>query len=711
MTVNQTLNQVIHSTVFQKVMKQKMTENDFALYNDLQNEIRYMQSFDTKVEDVILVNERYNWMVKNSGLYPFENYQHYAELSGLIHDSSNTDWILTPTTWFYSEENTNMASCEYSISLIKKWPSAGLEHYGAAIANIPVCSLQQMVQLDDEVDASDSIIIIDSKGLLLLHPDAELIGHPAADAGLAGFGDWSAADGQLRMKLDGSNYAITYHRSDLNSWTYISATSIASLTSESNKIGMYTATVCFLMLVISIILAWLGSRRMYSPIERLLAQLRLRSNVVASSRRENEFQVIGEQMQHLFQSNERLQDEANQHLQQVRLFDLIRAYQGAIKQSEVEERLSRFGYVHQLSRWKTMVVMNVQIDSIDGTRYKKSDMELLQFAVHNMLQDLIPADDRLDPVFIDGTIVTLIGSETEQLKLFKDNLNDLAVRVQEHIATVLSLNISIGHSLPFYSVSTVAVAYREGLEALKHRIHLGEGIIVPYESFSSGKHYLNLTYPTHLENELIDAIKLTELDTAKKLLNQLMRAIFAIELPPQEYQIPMSRLLNNLLIVMQESGISLKAIHQGNESLFEEMLDLHIVAEIEDWFWTTVISPIISILKDRQNTQYHNLSEKMIELVRRYYDTNLTLEQCAATLHYNANYLSGVFRKETNYSFSEYLAMYRLNMAKKWLAETSMPIKDIAAKLQYNNPQNFIRSFRKSEGITPGQYREKHIAV
>jgi YesN/AraC family two-component response regulator len=162
---------------------------------------------------------------------------------------------------------------------------------------------------------------------------------------------------------------------------------------------------------------------------------------------------------------------------------------------------------------------------------------------------------------------------------------------------------------------------------------------------------------------------------------------------------------------MQESGISLKAIHQGNESLFEEMLDLHIVAEIEDWFWTTVISPIISILNDRQNTQYHNLSEKMIELVRRYYDTNLTLEQCAATLHYNANYLSGVFRKETNYSFSEYLAMYRLNMAKKWLAETSMPIKDIAAKLQYNNPQNFIRSFRKSEGITPGQYREKHIAV
>jgi len=47
-------------------------------------------------------------------------------------------------------------------------------------------------------------------------------------------------------------------------------------------------------------------------------------------------------------------------------------------------------------------------------------------------------------------------------------------------------------------------------------------------------------------------------------------------------------------------------------------------------------------------------------------------------------------------------------MAKKWLEETDMPIKDIAAKLRYNNSQNFIRSFRKQEGMTPGQYRENN---
>ncbi|MGO4495212.1 helix-turn-helix domain-containing protein [Paenibacillus sp. 2RAB27] len=55
--------------------------------------------------------------------------------------------------------------------------------------------------------------------------------------------------------------------------------------------------------------------------------------------------------------------------------------------------------------------------------------------------------------------------------------------------------------------------------------------------------------------------------------------------------------------------------------------------------------------------------------------------------------------------FDEYLAQYRVRIAKKWLTETSMKISDIAEKLQYNNSQNFIRYFRKMEGMTPGQYR------
>lgn len=707
-TVNHTLNQVINSTVLKKAMSNPLTVNDFMIYDNLRNELRHMQSFDTKVEDVILVNERQNWMIKNSGLYAFNQYEQYEALLGMVQNQGDTTWALNPTSWFYSEENAASVMCEYSISLVKKLPATGLEKYGLAIANIPTCSLHDLIHNNQEM--LDQLMIMDESNRLLMHSDPNLIGQPISTTGFNAVDKLVNQTGQFTAEMNEKPYSVTYYRSPLNGWVYISITSIDSLTKESNKIGMYTLYVCVFMLLITMILAWIGSRRMYSPIQVLLKQI---DEGLPGIRRPktNEFQVIGEQIQHLFQSKSRLEKEVHQHIDQVRTFFLIKAFQGNVKHSDLPEQLQRFGYGTQLQDWKRMAVLTLQVDSLEGTRYEKRDMELLLFAVHNIIEELIPPTQRLSPVMVDYTVVTLIGSSEDDSESLNKMLYSITEQLQHNIQSYLDLQVSIGMSLTFdtFSVSNLAIAYREGLEALKHRLKLGTGIIIQYENINSGNHYLNMNYPNHIENELMDAIKLAEKEKAKELLKQFLLPIFAVELSPQEYQLPLARLLNNLLIVMQESGISLNQIHNAKGSLFEELLDLNTVPEIEDWFWTNIIFPMIRIYRDRQEAQYHNISEKIIDLVQHYYDTDLTMEDCASRLHYNANYLSSVFRKETNYSFSEYLITYRFNMAKKWLQESDMPIKDIAAKLRYNNSQNFIRSFRKHEGLTPGQYREKKV--
>jgi AraC-like DNA-binding protein len=705
-TVNQTLNQVVNSSVLKKALNNPLNVTDFILYNDLRNEIRNMQSFDTKLEDVILLNQRQNWMIKNSGLYRLNEYKNYEQLSNLMNVPDNTSWVLNPSSLFYSEESINVTGCDYSISLIKKLPTNKLQKYGLALANIPACSLQDFI--NSEVDPLDSIIVLNESGTILLHPDRSMIGEPAQKGGFSDLSlvsDLNKPSGQFKTVMDKKDYSVTYLRSQLNGWIYLSVTSIESLTKESNKIGTYTLYVCAVMLLLSILFAWLGSRRMYSPIERLLNQMGLRRPGI-KSRHTDEFQFIGEQVHHLFQSKSQLEKEVSQHIRQVRTFFLTKALQGNVKKRELLEELEQYGYHTQMEEWKTMAVITLSIDFSEDTSYEKKDLHLLLFAAHNMIEELVPPDSRLAPVIMDHAVVTLIGSMEGNAEAFHRSLYSLTENLQQEINNYLKLQVSIGLSLPFHSFDKISIAYREGLEALKYRITLGKGIIIQYENINSGKHYLNLNYPSHTENDLMDAIKLADTEKAKELLHKLFKCIFALGLSPQEYQIPLTRLLNNILIMMQESGISLNQIYHVNGSLFEELTDLHIVAEIEDWFWSMVILPMIRIFHSRQNAQYHNISEKIIDIVQHDYDKDLTLEECASRLHYNANYLSSVFRKETQYYFSEYLAMYRFKMAKKWLEETDMPIKDIAARLRYNNSQNFIRSFRKQEGMTPGQYRD-----
>ncbi len=702
-TVNHTLNQVINSTVMKRALSQTLTAGDFMIYDNLRSEIRYMQSFDTRLEDVVLINQRYNWMIKNSGLYAFDQYPYRDELARLADTVDGGGWRLTPADWFYSEEATGAAGCGNNISLVKKLPSAGSEQYGLALANIPVCSMLELLKQDSGADSG--IMIIDEQYRILLHSDEALIGQPVSAAGIDPL-KLDDQNGQFNALIDHSSYSVSYYRSGLNDWFYLSTTSVASMTKQADSIGSYTLYVCLAMLLLSALVAWIGSRRMYSPIRRLLLQLGERATDL-HNRRTNEFQAIGERVTGLFQSKSALESELRQHAPQVRTFFLIRACQGSVRPSEIAAKLKQFGYSEQLEHWRAMAAVTLQIDYSEDSRYSRDDQELLLFAVHNMLEELIPAHQQLAPFIMDQMIVAVIGSADQEAEAFDTMIYELTERMQQQIDSFLGVQVSIGISLSFRSFGSLAAAYREACEALKHRMKLGGGIIIPYANVNAGQPYLSLGYPAHIENELLDAIKLADKEKAKELLRSFMQAVFAAELAPQEYQIPLARLLNNLLVVMQESGIGLAQLHPASGSLLEELLGIRTAAEIEDWFWTKAINPLIRIFKDRQEEQYHNLSEQIIDLVQRCYDTDLTLEECAQRLHYNANYLSSVFRKETGYSFSEYLTMYRFQMARKWLETSELPIKDIAAKLCYTNPQNFIRSFRKQEGITPGQYREK----
>lgn len=560
-TVNQTLNQVVNSSVLKKALNNPLNENDFILYNDLRNELRNMQSFDTRLEDVILLNQRQNWMIKNSGLYRLNEYRNYEQLTNLLNIEGSSSWVLNPSSLFYSEESIGVTGCDYSISLVKKLPVTKLQKYGLAIANIPACSLQDFINSD--VQPLDSIIILDRSGRILLHPDRSLIGQSAEAGGFTGFQQIAAApepSGQFKTEINEADYSISYMRSTQSGWTYLSATSIKSLTRESGKIGTYTVLVCLSMLLVSVLLAWLGSRRMYTPIQRLLTQIGLRRPGLRAGH-SDEFQLIGEQVHSLFQSKSQLEKEVSQHLGQVRTFFLIQALQGNLRKRELLEELEQYGYGRQTEEWKTMAVITLSIDFSEESSYEKKDLNLLLFAAHNMIEELVAEEHRLTPVIMGQVLAVVIGSGDEDTEAFHRRLYALTESLQQEINHVLKLQISIGLSLPFHTFDKMPIAYREGLEALKHRITLGKGIIIQYENLNSGKHYLNLNYPTHTENDLMDAIKLADREKAKELLHKLFKCIFALGLSPQEYQIPLTRLLNNTLIMMQESGITLNQIY------------------------------------------------------------------------------------------------------------------------------------------------------
>lgn len=156
-------------------------------------------------------------------------------------------------------------------------------------------------------------------------------------------------------------------------------------------------------------------------------------------------------------------------------------------------------------------------------------------------------------------------------------------------------------------------------------------------------------------------------------------------------------------------GIELFEV-EDNKMLYDTIFEFKTFEDTEAWLKHEIIRPIIDQLAAREDSQYKNISEKIIHIIHQEFDSDLTLDEIATRLHYNPNYLSSIFRKEMDISFSEYLSSYRHHVAKNWLVETDMSVKEISEKLKYKNPQNFIRSFKKLEGTTPGKYRDQKKA-
>lgn len=81
------------------------------------------------------------------------------------------------------------------------------------------------------------------------------------------------------------------------------------------------------------------------------------------------------------------------------------------------------------------------------------------------------------------------------------------------------------------------------------------------------------------------------------------------------------------------------------------------------------------------------------------------LADIAQQLQVSKSHLSRLVVKETGVTFQAHLQLARMSAAEGLLQETNFTIKEISAKTGYVHVPSFDRSFRRSFGITPGQYR------
>lgn len=116
-------------------------------------------------------------------------------------------------------------------------------------------------------------------------------------------------------------------------------------------------------------------------------------------------------------------------------------------------------------------------------------------------------------------------------------------------------------------------------------------------------------------------------------------------------------------------------------------------------------------VKEYNSKKYSNMITLCLDYINRNIYREVSLNDLAKLLNITPTYLSRLFKKEVEISFSEYIQRERIEEAKKLLLLTSYPLSDICAWLNFNDQSYFTRVFKKFTSMTPKQYREQHTVI
>ena len=120
-----------------------------------------------------------------------------------------------------------------------------------------------------------------------------------------------------------------------------------------------------------------------------------------------------------------------------------------------------------------------------------------------------------------------------------------------------------------------------------------------------------------------------------------------------------------------------------------------------------ILQKAIEIRDENSGNKNRDILENSIEYIKNHYmDENMSLNAVAQVANISANHFSALFSQNIGQTFIEYLTGIRMGHAKELLRCTGKRASEIALEVGYKDSHYFSYLFKKTQGMTPSDYRK-----
>lgn len=203
----------------------------------------------------------------------------------------------------------------------------------------------------------------------------------------------------------------------------------------------------------------------------------------------------------------------------------------------------------------------------------------------------------------------------------------------------------------------------------------------------------------------VSKIRCGDFKGAREKLKELLNSLTGNQsFDNKELSSNIKKIVESMLDISNRMGLKSKSI--SDSELNYKISEITNIYQMQGWL-IKILDEIFEEIMEKKICYSDNYLFLALNYIEKNYHRGVTLEDVADYVNLSTSYLSKIFKKELNINISKYITSRRIERAKELLANTDMPVLNIAVDLGYNESNYFSKVFKKVEGMTPSEYRNK----
>lgn len=458
---------------------------------------------------------------------------------------------------------------------------------------------------------------------------------------------------------------------------------VADALAQTSNLGQALNLALLLVMVIGVICILYFMRMNYLPIKRLGEVLRERGSAVQGKR--GEVETAYEMIQDLHSQQENLRMHMLSKTAEMQDTLLTALLYGSISMAQYNALAEDYDYMVTFDHFRVV--------AIQASQMEPAGSEALFEEIIVLLEKTLFACEVRAVMQPPGRLFILIASGEEMER-----------EICERIAQALTIcalpeegKVAAAVGCCYTSWLRIRDSYLEAERILRDQ-PLENGEVVCARQHT-------IYYPAYELNSLMQAMEKGEAEEFRQILRTICSMVER-RLPLVTARMVGYDVLRMSMSALDEENPAIVALQGEMREQMASIMSSRDPADVSRILYQCGEKISLLIQAPSRPGREERMIEQVIAYIQEHFaDANFSIQMVADAFSMRQNNLSQQFKRVTGQPPLQYVNHLRLEKGKELLAQSDLPLRVIATEVGFINESTFIRKFKATVGMTPGEYR------